>query len=242
MTNSPSGKFSSGPRSTSGYPWSTKAGRRRSRAIGSVTMPPMAAPMPSVDASRKRLRPIGAARRRRPQARRPDSRARLAGAAPAARASPARIQRNPNTTAMIAPITVTHRLTIRPMRTSAMPPGEGEGPDRGSGKMRLRLAAARGLSPGRSRSSATKLPSVDHALLQAAALFLPHHDSCQRRSVCLKTLEIRPFPASSDSMPYSSHRRSTASRISWVISIRSGHGRAPSVSHLCVASMPSLPP
>ena len=51
-----SGKLSSGPRSTSSSPWSTKAGAIMKPSAGTVTSAPIAAPMPSVESSRKTLR------------------------------------------------------------------------------------------------------------------------------------------------------------------------------------------
>ena len=57
IRHSPSGYSSSGPRSTSPWPWSMNAGATMKPRAGSVTMPPITAPRPSVDAARNVLRP-----------------------------------------------------------------------------------------------------------------------------------------------------------------------------------------
>ena len=56
MTYSPCGKLSRGPRSTSLVERLVNEGSTMKPRTGSVTTAPMAAPIPSVDASRKRER------------------------------------------------------------------------------------------------------------------------------------------------------------------------------------------
>ena len=56
IMNWPSGKFSSGPRSAGSSSWPTNAGAIMKPSAGIVTIAPISAPIPSVDASRKRLR------------------------------------------------------------------------------------------------------------------------------------------------------------------------------------------
>ena len=56
MTYSPSGKFSIGPRSASSSSMFVNEGRTMNPTTGSVTIAPIAAPTPSVDASRNRER------------------------------------------------------------------------------------------------------------------------------------------------------------------------------------------
>ena len=70
----------------------------------------------------------------------------------------------------------------------------------------------------------------------------PWSPACQRRAVCRDVGILHFAEDACQEMRYSAQRRVTRSRISSLMTISSGHGRASSSGSLCVASMPSLPP
>ena len=235
----PPGSSSSGPRSTSWLCCFRNAGMTANPITGSVTTPPMTAPRPSVAPSRNLLRGKRSPGSGSGIAASPWSAgiagasvawpSLVAGAATAGAGRPrmtSRAQRNPQTTAIAAPIAAATQLTIRPTRRQTMPTAKPTGQRLGGGW-------CCSMSP-RGSSTPTRLPSFFAGSiwpLDSIVAGLPR----QRRNSWRNASAEAP-------RPYSSQRSSTRRRISSLISISSGHGRAPSAGPLWVASIPILPP
>ncbi len=132
-------------------------------SAGTVTSAPIAAPMPSVESSRKTLRGYrsGSSGPSSSSAASSEtgSSATTGSGSGAARTSrvTSRIQAKPKRSARTPPATASHQLMISPMRMRAIPPAKAKGRIDGAGRCCSESSWAG--SAGRSRSSATQLPS-----------------------------------------------------------------------------------
>ncbi len=180
-----------------------------------MTIAPIAAPTPSVEASRKRDRVYAgrvwlAVEAATVGALAASATARVSGSMCGTSLRTSRVtsraHRNPHTIAMTAPMTATIQLMTSPTRRHATP---------------IAKAIGQRLGPGTCGVSCPVSLKTGLELIQPCEA-----DGREGKSP----------------MPYSPQRAVTRSRISSLITISSGHGRASSSGSLWVASMPSLPP
>ena len=126
ISHAPSGKSVIGPRSTLWRPWPRNPGRSAKPATGTVTMPPISAPSPTVMLSRKRLRgyrsAVGTGRPSATALAASRFSASTATCSSWCRCIASRIQRNPKMIVITAPIEpISSGSMMRPTRMTAMP-------------------------------------------------------------------------------------------------------------------------